>query len=477
MSAQYYPPPPGASGSPAPSQASAHNYPPPPSSPPAAQTKFSYPSPPTQQPQKSYPAPPTQLQQEFAPPSRSQTQNYPPPPGAPQNFSPPPSSQKQYFPPPGASQQQQYPSPPQHQYPSSQHQQYGASPTPPPPQASPPISYPPPQQQMQPQNGSHTTLAMHGRTPSMASHNSGLGLAGISSSTPPQHQQQQFTAPPSYAGSAPGASPTEGYPAEKTSIPVAEGSPIDTSDPANLESGAPPATHFVGATATVDDVGTFNGGSYRISHRDSNTILTIQLAMGCPLGAKPGAMIAMSHTITLRGRIKFSMKKLVAGGEMADSTFTGPGELLLAPAMLGDITSLRLTGSESWSVGHDGYLASTQGVVKEYKRQGLGKAMFSGEGLWVYKISGKGLLWLTSFGAIIRKDLADGEKYVVDNGHLVAWNTKYILERVASGGIVSGVASGEGLVCKFTGPGTVFLQTRNAKAFAAYMGGQTNTSF
>jgi hypothetical protein len=49
----------------------------------------------------------------------------------------------------------------------------------------------------------------------------------------------------------------------------------------------------------------------------------------------------------------------------------------------------------------------------------------------------------------------------VDNGHLVAWNTKYILERVASGGIISGLSSGEGLVCKFTGPGTVFLQTRN----------------
>jgi len=49
----------------------------------------------------------------------------------------------------------------------------------------------------------------------------------------------------------------------------------------------------------------------------------------------------------------------------------------------------------------------------------------------------------------------------VDNGHLVAWNTKYILERIASGGIISGLSSGEGLVCKFTGPGTVFLQTRN----------------
>jgi hypothetical protein len=33
---------------------------------------------------------------------------------------------------------------------------------------------------------------------------------------------------------------------------------------------------------------------------------------------------------------------------------------------------------------------------------------------------------------------------------------------VASGGIISGLAAGEGLVCKFTGPGTVFLQTRNS---------------
>ena len=50
----------------------------------------------------------------------------------------------------------------------------------------------------------------------------------------------------------------------------------------------------------------------------------------------------------------------------------------------------------------------------------------------------------------------------MDNGHLVAWNTKYVLERVASGGLMSGFASAEGLVCKFTGPGTVFIQTRNA---------------
>lgn len=117
-------------------------------------------------------------------------------------------------------------------------------------------------------------------------------------------------------------------------------------------------------------------------------------------------MIAMTPTITLKGSVKFSLKKLVSGGELAHSTFTGPGELLLAPASLGDITNIRLGGGEEWSVGRDAFLACTQGVSREYKRQGLGKAMFSGEGLFVYKIGGSGLLWITSLGAIIRKDVS-----------------------------------------------------------------------
>lgn len=135
----------------------------------------------------------------------------------------------------------------------------------------------------------------------------------------------------------------------------------------------------------------------------------------------------MSPSISLKGAYKFGLKKLVAGGEMGSSTYTGPGELLLAPAMLGDITSLRLDGSQTWSVSHDGYLASTQNVTKDYKRQGLGKAMFSGEGLWVYKISGTGLLWLTSFGAIVRKDVSisclNSEKRVRVANRGYSWRT------------------------------------------------------
>ncbi|KAK5661406.1 hypothetical protein OQA88_11305 [Cercophora sp. LCS_1] len=408
----YYPPPPTGPGG----NAAKNNYPPPPMSAPPTQTKFSYPAPPSSGQQRNYPPPP---QASASPPPKTSTPSYPLPPQQ-QSYPPPPQQQQQ--------QQQQ-----------QQHQQYA-----PPPQQQQQQFAPPPQQ---PQ-----ALPLHMRSQSSVSAAS-------------SHESPQFSAPPTY----PQEEDNGHYPSEKQQQYQQQ---IEGDPTASLIAGAPAAGQFSGVAAVNDDVGTFNGGSYRISHRDCNTILTIQLAIGCPLEARSGAMIAMSPSIVLKGNYKFSMKKLVAGGEMNSSTYTGPGELLLAPPMLGDITSLRLGGNESWSVSHDGYLASTQNVVKDYKRQGIGKAMFSGEGLWVYKISGTGLLWLTSFGAIIRKDLADGEKYIVDNGHLVAWNTKYVLERVTSGGLISGFASGEGLVCKFTGPGTVFIQTRNAKAFSGYMTGQ-----
>ncbi|KAI1778415.1 DUF124-domain-containing protein [Hypoxylon cercidicola] len=374
--------------------------------------------------QKFYPAPPTS-------PPANQSKFYPPPPGTPSY--PPPQAQSNPTPPQYP--QYSYPPPPQQSYPAPPQQ-----PVSPPPklEAPAPVSqHPPPQPAQQ----------------------VALPIRNEGALTPPSGGA------PTYRDVAPSAS--DGYPNEKAQSILGTG-------PAHSRttSAASPGQFQGAAATTLDDVGTFNGGSYRISHRDCNTIITIQLAMGCPISAKPGVLIAMSPTITLKGEYKFSMKKLMAsGGEFGHSTFIGPGELLLAPSMLGDMTTIRLSGDESWSVGKDAYVANTQGVIRDYKRQGLGKAMFSGEGLWVHKISGVGLLWITSFGAIIRKDLADGEKYIVDNGHLVAWNVKYVMERVASGGMLGGFASGEGLVCKFTGPGTVFLQTRNPRSFSAYMTG------
>ncbi|EPS26967.1 hypothetical protein PDE_01907 [Penicillium oxalicum 114-2] len=359
------------------------------------------------------------------------------------------------------SQQSQYPPPPMS---APAH----VTSFPPPPQqisagfAPPNFSYPPPPTQSPPPTGPAQGGAYPGPPLSTSPPiNEKQYLQHQEQQQQQQQQQQQHVSNNTFAQQYNGAAVPQ-----KTRTPSLSQQPTP---PVQLP-GAPAPGQFIGAHATNEDnVGTFNGGSYRISHRDSNSLLTIQLAVGCPLTAKPGVMIAMSPTMTLRGQIKFAWKKLIAGGEMSMSHYTGPGEVLMGPSVLGDITVLRLDNGQEWKVGRDAILALTSGIIHKYQAQSLLKGFFSGEGLFIYKITGSGLLWIQSFGAIIRKDLKENEAYFIDNGHLVAWNCKYDIVRVASGGIISGLSSGEGLACKFTGPGTVYLQTRNLNAFAGQL--------
>ncbi len=117
---------------------------------------------------------------------------------------------------------------------------------------------------------------------------------------------------------------------------------------------------------------------------------------------------------------------------MSESTFTGPGEVMLAPETWGDIVPINLDGRTTWSVGKDAFLACTSNIVRSTKSQGFGKALceschhhtgigaltltdlraVSGEGLFVYQISGQGVMWIQSLGAITSRTLQPGEQWI-----------------------------------------------------------------
>ena len=100
---------------------------------------------------------------------------------------------------------------------------------------------------------------------------------------------------------------------------------------------------------------------------------------------------------------------------------------------------------------------------------GGAKTFFSKEGFFLLKVHGSGDLFLTSYGAIHEIALASGESYIVDTGHMVAFDDSvgYRVQRV--GGLKSTLFSGEGLVCRLTGPGRIFIQSRSADAFLAWL--------
>jgi uncharacterized protein (TIGR00266 family) len=238
-----------------------------------------------------------------------------------------------------------------------------------------------------------------------------------------------------------------------------------------IESAAP--EHSINIDSDGQGVGT--GFSYQIEHQPAFSLAVLKLQPEQSIMAEAGAMVSMSANVELQSQMKGGLLgalKRAAGGESAFvSTFTargGPGEVTLAPGAPGDIAAIEMH-NQTFFVQSSSYLAGDASLVVDTKWGGA-KSFFGGEGLFVLMVQGTGLLLVSSFGAIHRKTLAPGERYIVDTGHLVAWEgtTQYTLRKAAAGFFRS-MVSGEGIVAEFTGPGELLIQTRNLAALAGLL--------
>lgn len=224
---------------------------------------------------------------------------------------------------------------------------------------------------------------------------------------------------------------------------------------------------------------------HQILYQPSYSLAVVSMDAGEQLMAESGAMVSMSPTIKLKaqmagGGLLGAVKSAVGGESVFRTTYTaegGAGEITLAPATVGDILAVDMRGTKffvqpgSYLAGHAGLTINTQGSFR---------GMLSGEGLFLLTIEGSGLLLISSFGAIHTKELAAGEEYLVDTGHIVAFEhtVTYGIEKAAGktqgvGGFLKGMVqsamSGEGFVCRYKGPGRVYLQTRQLAGFATQL--------
>jgi uncharacterized protein (TIGR00266 family) len=207
-------------------------------------------------------------------------------------------------------------------------------------------------------------------------------------------------------------------------------------------------------------------------------MVRINLASGESVKAESGAMVASSPTIDVESRMEGGLfgalsRKVLTGEKFFFQTLRatrGAGEVLLAPTVPGDIIIVELDGVHEYLVQKDGFLAGAEEVKIESRMQSLARGLLGGEGFFILRIGGRGPLILNSFGAVHKVDLLPDQEYIVDNSHLVAWTatTSYNIEKAAAGWIAS-LTSGEGFVCRFRGPGVVYIQSRNPGGFGAWI--------
>jgi len=223
---------------------------------------------------------------------------------------------------------------------------------------------------------------------------------------------------------------------------------------------------------------------YEVEHGPAFAWLKVELASGDSIQAEAGAMVRMSPQIAMSTRLNAGRKAgllaklwafLVAlfrrflGGEtMFVNEFSAPsgGELVLAPALAGSITNKSLDGQRTLFVQTGSYLASTGDVDTRIRFGGL-RSFFGGEGLVLLQCRGNGDVFVNSYGGIIAVPV-DG-RFVVDTGHIVAFDGSLDFRVRSAGGVKSFLFSGEGLVCEFSGRGTIYIQSRNMGALVGWI--------
>lgn len=212
-----------------------------------------------------------------------------------------------------------------------------------------------------------------------------------------------------------------------------------------------------------------------VLYRPSYSAAQVTLQSGEMIQAESGAMVGMSPDLQMETAARGGLLKSIARSMFAQesffmNTYTAAKDgdtILLAPPLSGDIVVVELQG-EPLLVQSGSYLASSEGVEVDTKWTGA-KTFFGSEGLIMLRLSGRGTLIMSSYGAIHPVELGVGEKYVVDTGHLVSFDEQidYQVRKVA--GWKSTLFSGEGLVAELTGPGRLNLQTRSQDSFLAWL--------
>ena len=211
---------------------------------------------------------------------------------------------------------------------------------------------------------------------------------------------------------------------------------------------------------------------FDISGNPSYGDLTIALAAGETVWSEGGAMSRMSSHVELNtklvgGLVKSVIRRLVGGESLflSEYTATQMAFVSLTPSAPGCVLHREMKG-DSFFLTAGSFLACTPGMNLETKFGGL-RAFFSGEGGFLIEVSGQGDLFYNAYGGVVEKEI-NGE-FVVDTGHVVAWEPTLSYTIGGMGGLKQTLFSGEGLVMRFTGHGKIILQTRHLGALAVWL--------
>lgn len=188
----------------------------------------------------------------------------------------------------------------------------------------------------------------------------------------------------------------------------------------------------------------------KIGNKPSYAIAKIELTRKEKLNAETNALVSMTTGIKIEAP-KNNEENLSINMFEALNDYE---ELILAPALIGDMENIYIDGT--FYLQSKSYVASEKNITIDTQWD-KAKDFFSKDDVSLVKVSGKGELIFSSYGAIYKRTIGEGERYVVDTGHIIGFSDSinYAVK------YIGGIKRGKGFVAELEGPGEIFIQTRN----------------
>lgn len=222
---------------------------------------------------------------------------------------------------------------------------------------------------------------------------------------------------------------------------------------------------------------------------DVDPFLHVSLRKGERIYCESNAMVMMEDALDLTGKMTgglgSALMRRFANGESffqqhIEAT-RGDGDCLLSPVLPGTIQVLEV-GATSYMLSDGAFVAAESGVDLRARAQNIGNALLAQTGgFFIGEATGRGKLAVSGFGSGFILDVEPGKDVIIDNAHVVAWDSQLHCElsmpRQQGGGLfnrlVSSMTSGEGVVLRFSGKGKVVICSRNRNAFSNWARGGT----
>jgi uncharacterized protein (TIGR00266 family) len=198
-------------------------------------------------------------------------------------------------------------------------------------------------------------------------------------------------------------------------------------------------------------------------------ILEVSLAQGEQLVSTHGELawmttsIQMSQTTNTGGGGGFmrGLKRVVGGGGLFLTRYTGPGSITFAAKMPGHIMPVDIAQGHAYFIHRHGWLCGTSGITPSVGlQQSFRGGLWGGDGFVLQKLEGQGRAWIELSGELTTYDLAPGQTLLVHPGHVGMFQGTVQFQITRMPGIANALFGGDGFhLVALTGPGQIWLQS------------------